>query len=267
MPRAKWVDERVETTWDKAAEELLATNSDEKFLTQNGVVAISKERWRSAQRYEEFTWMRQCTGAASDRNEDYQQKFNHYALLRDLGIAHATELGCGPFTNMRLIIQNVPSIMEVALIDPLLNTYLEHPHCQYKLGLEGVQTALFNQTAEEYRGQPTDLVVLVNVLEHCFDIGAIFDTVDAILKPGGAFVFSDMKIEPDVLKEMVATRYNAGHPLRSTPAFLESRLANFDELFRIEEQIRLSDELFPATEVWFIGKKKQGLADIVLTGV
>ena len=70
---------------------------------QRGVVKVGKERWEKAQRYERLTWMEKCKDMVSDHNESNKQRLGDYSLLKGLHFEKAIELGCGPFTNIRLI--------------------------------------------------------------------------------------------------------------------------------------------------------------------
>src|SRR5262249_22728923 len=150
---------------------------------------------------------------ADDRNEYHKEHFAGYSPLRGRHFKRGIELGSGPFTNMRLIAAAC-TIDEIHLLDPLLNDYVNHPFCSYKHGrLSGLLTQLhpmriardlrplrqakrfISNRANAIRtggilGRPVsliaspiesyqtdlkfDLVVMVNVIEHCLDGDKVF---------------------------------------------------------------------------------------------
>lgn len=105
--------------------------------------------------------------------------------------------------------------------------YLEHPNCFYKnkrLKVESRFPSLFGKELpvmlypcpiEEFTEESGfDLVILINVLEHCYDVYKIFDKTLEISKKGSYFVFYDKYFDIKTLTERIRTRYDAGHPLR-----------------------------------------------------
>src|SRR5206468_351317 len=97
---------------------------------KDGVVRVPKQRWQQAQRYERETWMVANTAASDDRNSAHYGGFRGYEALRGRTFLRAIELGCGPFTNLRLIGRTC-TIAQCSLLDPLIKDYLNHPHCTY----------------------------------------------------------------------------------------------------------------------------------------
>jgi SAM-dependent methyltransferase len=71
-----------------------------------------------------------------------------------------------------------------------------------------------------------DLIVLINVIEHCYDIERVFESIRAIARENAVLVFGDRYYEhARVARWVTDSRYDAGHPLlvdRSVvDAFLE----------------------------------------------
>ena len=125
----------VDDDWNilegEAAKKELEKTSDAKFLTEeNGITQVSRERWNIAQQFERIGWMKKKVGARSDRNIQHMADFDHYACLKGLSFKHAIELGCGPFTNLRLIGQ-VCRVKTCSLLDPLIESYLKLPNRSY----------------------------------------------------------------------------------------------------------------------------------------
>ncbi|MGH9424640.1 MAG: methyltransferase domain-containing protein, partial [Thermoanaerobaculia bacterium] len=222
-----YVDEELHILTGDDAERALREHSDAAYLDpRDGVVRVPRQRWQQAQRYERDTWMVAGAEATDDRNVEHSDGFGGYAALEGRRFMHAIELGCGPFTNLRIIAGHC-AIECCSLLDPLIDDYLKHPHCSYdRHSLRTGETQLnailsrslpgralrrvvravapglltrclpvaeiLSIPIEEMPVSPAyDLVVMLNVLEHCYDASVIFDKILAILQPGGVFVFHD----------------------------------------------------------------------------
>jgi hypothetical protein len=126
-----FVDEQLRYTTGEEAARALAERSDAPFFTEGeGVLRVPKTRWQEAQRYERDTWLVANAAAADDRNHDHEAGFGGYAALAGLRFTDVIELGCGPFTNLRVIARHC-TIDQCSLLDPLIEDYLHHPHCTY----------------------------------------------------------------------------------------------------------------------------------------
>jgi SAM-dependent methyltransferase len=290
-----YVDETLRILTGSEAESALRTQSDAAFVdARDGVVHVPKDRWQQAQRYERDTWMVANAETDDDRNNDHAAGFDGYAVLEGRTFAHAIELGCGPFTNLRIIARRC-AIQRCSLLDPLIDEYLKHPHCTYdrralrteetRLGavlrrslpgraLRRALRAVLPGTLarrvpiEELLAVPIeemparsgyDMVVMLNVLEHCYDARTIFKTIAAILKPGGVFVFHDKLFAANEVAEDVATRFDAGHPLRVGGELIESFLdQNFTPRFSrrgvVEDAFEEHD--LSREGIYFIGERK-----------
>jgi SAM-dependent methyltransferase len=290
-----FVDQDVRIHRGDAARTLLQRTNDVRFYEAGrGVVRVDQQRWSEAQRYERRTWMELGLRASDDRNRDHVARFREYRPLAGIRFKRAIELGCGPFTNLRYILE-VALADRVHLLDPLIRDYVRHPLCRYRGGrlggIPGPLTAArllvsghpLRQAREivnairvgGVRGRPVqleasaiedfepdgrfDLVVMINVIEHCRDVSLVFDKIDRLLEPGGFFVFHDRPWNEDHLQETMENLYDAGHPLRvgrnTVDDFLRTR---FEALSR--EDVCEEDEndgiRLPRTSVYFIGRKQ-----------
>jgi len=64
------------------------------------------------------------------------------------------------------------------------------------------------------RSRAYDLVIIINVIEHCLDAHRIFDLILSISRPGAVLVFHDHLYNHDTVARMVrGHHYEAGHPL------------------------------------------------------
>ncbi|HXG59020.1 MAG TPA: methyltransferase domain-containing protein [Thermoanaerobaculia bacterium] len=289
-----FVDEKLRFLKGDEAARALASTSDEPYLTEQGVVQVPRSRWLLAQEYERRTWTTAGAHADDDRNLDHRDHFDGYRPLAGLKFERAIELGCGPFTNLRLIAA-VCRIGECTLLDPLIEDYLHHRHCRFtRRRLRTGETALgkllgrnlggralrrllrsvFPQAVE--RGiavtellavpieemperDPFDLVVMINVIEHCYDAPAIFSRLLRMTRPGSIFVFHDKWFDREDVASEIRHHFDAGHPLRVSGAMIESFLKeHFDPL--LNRTARVADELdgidLSHTGVYFIGRRR-----------
>ena len=255
----KYVDTTGNIIKGEEAKKALSKKSDRDFLSDDGVVCVSRERWKEAQKYEATEWLFRAALFNDDRNFFHEKNFNNYDFLNDekSSIRSMIELGCGPFTNARVILKHLPSVEKVALLDPLLEGYKKfHRNCTYKDGtLNSKKVTLLPSSIEDCEfDEKYDLVVMINVLEHCYDVPKIFQQVLKILNKGGVFIFSDVYFSNETIEKLVDKTYNAGHPIRVSEKFLNNFLNdNFNKVYEkiIDEQVAGLD----AKETYYVGKK------------
>jgi SAM-dependent methyltransferase len=296
-----FIDENVNVHKGRAASSLLEQRSAlemEYFDPDCGITRVDLQRWEEAQRYERRTWMEKGRTLLSDRNEDHRKRFADYACLQGANFERGIELGCGPFTNMRLILKHC-HVKQIFLLDPLIDQYLEHPYCQYhdaRLGgivqarsianlrglfhplrffkylrsaydvggVRGIPVRLERAMIETYQANlQFDLVVMINVLDHCQDADRVFEKVLEITKPGSIFVFADTLYDADEIRRLIPVIYDAGHPLRVDRRVVERYLlSNFEPFMQAGY---MSKRVFHGVELanylhYFIGKRSNDLA-------
>ncbi len=289
---ALFIDEHRRVFSGRDARERLQQKNDSALVDPvRGIVRVDPARWEEAQRYERLTWLRDARYCTSDRNEDHRIHFAGFGMLRGMHFDRAIELGCGPFTNLRLILP-VCRVGSVTLLDPLIDDYPRHIFCSYAGGrLEGLlrprlalrdlrhPRTFLSRRLDAFRAgrwfgrpverigapieemperAPFDLVVMINVLEHCRDAEAVFAKLDACLAPGGIFVFADALYQADETARLCPDRYDAGHPLhvdRSvTTAFLESRFTPLMWAEYLRASV-FSGVAIEQTDIYFIGRR------------
>lgn len=290
-----FIDEHINIYEGEQASALLEAKAKDVVIDpQQGVVEVDLTRWEEAQRYERRTWLERGRWSFTDRNEHHRECFAGYAPLRGRKFRRGIELGCGPFTNMRFILESC-DIEQVHLLDPLINDYLTHRFCKYphrrlggllnenilrlpgylkrplkslrsKLndwcigGLLGKPVTIEASMVETYQtDQRFDLVVVINVLEHCQDALKVFTKIDEILLPGGVFVYHDRIYHAQEVKRRSEIVYDAGHPLRVDQSIVEGFLVHFEMLMRAEY---LVDAEFRGLrnshyELYYVGQKKE----------
>jgi SAM-dependent methyltransferase len=307
MPNSKtndalvFVDENVDVHDGRAASSLLKQRLalEMQYLDPDcGITKVDLQRWEEAQRFERRTWMERGRSLLSDRNEDHRKRFADYTCIQGFDFERGIELGCGPFTNMRLILKHC-RVIKIFLLDPLIHLYLEHPYCQYhdaRLGgivqarsianlreffaplrffkylrlaydvggFRGIPVQLERAMIETYETNlKFDLVVMINVLEHCQDADRVFAKVLEITRPGGIFVFADTFYDADEIRRLIPVIYDAGHPLRVDRRVVERYLlSNFEPLMQADY---MSERVFHGIELvnylhYFIGKRSHNPA-------
>jgi SAM-dependent methyltransferase len=259
-----FIDETFNRTKGDAARELVEERNDRRFLSPDrGVVAVSESRWLEAQKAERFGWMELWRNETEDRNSFHAAMFDNYLPLQGERFRHAIELGCGPFTNVRLL-GRVVEIGAVTLLDPLIDDYLAHPNCTYRdrLLFFSQQRFLYvdrmvAQPIEAFATSETyDAVLLINVVEHCRDFDRVTEAVWTMLPTGGVFIFHDHLYRHADVAEALRRNFDAAHPLRVDRAAVDRFLARFETIFRrvvtTEGKAPLSG---PGDAVYFIGRK------------
>jgi len=228
-----YIDRDINITEGKRAEKLISEHNDKKYLIKDiGIVKVDASRWKEAQAYERKTW---CDSAgktmSSDRNEDHEKNFGAYDILNILlpnTPLNVIELGCGPFTNLRLILSKLfKTINKIDLLDPLINDYVKYTdNCTYKNGnLNGLSVNLINSSIEEFLTlQVYDMIVMVNVIEHCYDVDIIFKRILQMLSTNGIFVFHDKFLKEENINEIHDRYYDSGHPLKLTYKYIKNIL-------------------------------------------
>lgn len=219
---------------EQAYNQLQITN-DRRFVSADGIVEVDAERWQQAQEYERATWMHHGIEATNDREADHLAGFAGYTALPPK-LGDVVEFSCGPFSVAVSIINAGHDYDSLTLVDPLVDYYLDHPHCRYR---DMAHSAVVAKAIEDITPQHCDTVVFVNGLSHCRDARAALRTIWASLKPGGYLVWQEGFTELDA-----EHLYDVGHPLRPSAAFIAAFLDRFERVY-------------DAPGGYFIGRKRE----------
>lgn len=281
-------------TGDEARKALEHVNDDVHVTEGAGITQVPLERWRDAQHAERIHWMKLGLRNWNDRNDEHFDKFEQYTALQDRAFNRVLEVGCGPYTNLS-IIGGVCKVASAYLLDPLINDYLAHPYCMYtsqRLILRRPRTPYFQAHRLLSRFAPSlhqrlfkqmiavgdvqvrgmmaipaeelpsnlehfDLIVAINVIEHCYDIHRVLASL-AHLKPGGVLVFQDKYYDHEEVSRMVKSVYDAAHPLKVDRKVVDSFLKSnfrpiFEKVYRSGD--RVNDFTHSYEELYFIGEK------------
>jgi len=287
-----FVDQNVNILTGTDAERMLQTKNDALYYREGkGIIQVSKARWKEAQTCERTHWMVKGLESSNDRNDAHYQGFDAYRAIHGNIFLHAIELGCGPFTNLRIIGCEC-RLQSCTLLDPLIREYMLHPHCTYRNNLLRTQfpppsagklrralarrvpllTAWMRSPlnprnihvdhllACPIETMPTnrtfDLVVICNVIEHCICVEEVFSRILSITHAGSILIFQDKLYEDDAIKHELTRTYDAAHPLRVSRHIIESFCKdNFESLYN-KILPRAEDKYSSAREdIYFIGRR------------
>jgi len=217
---------------------------------------VDRERWQRAQAWERDFWLHEQTALArygknylwrllslfgivekyrgDDSNRWWKQRFDNYSFLPG-AVDNALEVGCGPYTNIRLI-SEVCRPQHLFLSDPLIRTYV-----RFKMSLVNelhreAACILDDHPIEElpFAHNYFDLVVMINVLDHVQDATLCMKHLIRILKRDGYFVIGqDLTNKEDLMNH--PDGLSIGHPITLNEQWFRPHLegAFNDVLFKI----------------------------------
>jgi SAM-dependent methyltransferase len=212
-------------------------------------LCVSLERWQQAQEWEGAYWRAQhpdrshvlttplkrltakvlnklgqeadLPSVGDDWNHWWAEQFDQYRALPSR-FNNAIELGSGPYTNVRVILEG-RSASHLICSDPLVNEYLRfRGQWLARMWQEG-KVYVDDHPLEEcpFASDYFDLVVVINVLDHCRDSLACIRQAVRITKPGGFLVIGqDLSNFDDVQR----IGDDIGHPIRIDHETLDNEL-------------------------------------------
>jgi SAM-dependent methyltransferase len=214
---------------------------------------VSTEAWQAAQTWERQHWVGAQQARArfgknyiwrllallrmvpKHRGDDYntwwRQQFENYAFLPH-AVDNAIEVGCGPYTNMRLI-QERCKPRHLVLSDPLIRTYVGFKLTFVAELYKKAGCILDDHPLEElpFADRYFDLAVMINVLDHVRDAHACMRNLLRVTKSGGCVILGqDLSNDED----MAALRRDlgaVGHPIKLDHLWFEPYLkTGFDPI-------------------------------------
>lgn len=223
----------VNVKYDSEALKELSKCNDKKYWDEKfGIIKVDNERWEESQKFEIEGWSRHWSDHVDDRSMEHDNIFDEYRCL-DKNLGDVVELGCGPFTQIRHLINDRGfNINRLTLVDPLISSYAKLSNCSYKNGrLCEINVELVNSKAEDFltftRLESYDTVVCINVLEHVQDVKKIFENINKILVPGGTLILGERTY--DYLD--INLLYDVGHPIRIKSVVISDFLKDYDIKF------------------------------------
>ena len=213
---------------------------------------VDRDRWLEAQAWERELWERSAErtgwrrvawpilkpalralgwkrGWGDDWNYWWAERFDNYRFLPDT-LRDYIELGCGPYTNTRLILPG-RTASRVVCSDPLADTYLRLSDRWLSMAHRKGLVEVDNHPIEElpFEAESFDVVVMNNVLDHVRDADLCLDRAVELLRPGGIFILGqDLSNDEDVRNHP----HDVGHPIRLAREDVDRHLADFEVLLR-----------------------------------
>jgi len=196
--------------------------------------SVTERRWQEAQAWEVALWRdndrradraglrglagrliygrtRDLHSRFDDWNHWWALQFEEYGFLPPV-VDNYIEVGCGPYTNTRLILRG-RSARHVVCSDPHALQYALFKHGWLAQQYRAAAILLDDHPLEEcpFAAGAFDVVVVINVLEHVRDADACLRTVTRLVKPGGHLILGeDLSNDEDVRN----IPYDTGHPIR-----------------------------------------------------
>jgi SAM-dependent methyltransferase len=197
---------------------------------------VSTDRWHAAQHWEEQHWIGAQRARAKygknyiwrflrllklvpryrgdDWNLWWSKQFDDYAFL-PASVENGLEVGCGPYTNMRLILERC-RVKHLVLSDPLIRTYVKFKLTMVAAMYKNAECALDDHPLEElpFADNYFDLSVMINVLDHVQDAGRCMENLLRCTRPGGVMILGQDLSNNEDLDALQADRGAAGHPIK-----------------------------------------------------
>jgi ubiquinone/menaquinone biosynthesis C-methylase UbiE len=213
---------------------------------------VSQERWEAAQHWERQHWIGAQMARAKfgknyiwrvlsalklvpkyrgdDWNTWWKGQFDNFAFL-PATVENALEAGCGPYTNLRLILESCRP-KHIVLSDPLIRTYVKFKLTFVAEMYRKALCVLDDHPLEElpFADNYFDLAVMINVLDHVRDAAQCMGNLIRVTKPGGIVIIGqDLSNEEDVQ----ALRSDAGlvgHPVKLDHTWFEPYQKKFEPI-------------------------------------
>ncbi|QOJ15858.1 MAG: class I SAM-dependent methyltransferase [Planctomycetia bacterium] len=194
------------------------------------VTQISPARWSRAQQWELSLWSDPAARQSGDDwNHWWRERFDHYSAL-PTAVDSLIELGCGPFTNARLILEHCRAA-RVVCSDPLAERYASMPDCWLAQAAATGRIELDTHPIEElpFADGLFDVVVMINVLDHVRDGELCLRRATGLVRPNGWLVLGqDLSDDEDIRN----FPHDLGHPIRLALEDVEPHLMEFEPHLR-----------------------------------
>lgn len=207
------------------------------------ILGVSEKRWSDAQEFESSLWVRSNQRnsylkvmakfvkavrnpkmlfnylryhdfyCGDDWNYWWMEQFENYRRLPK-SFERALEIGCGPYTNIRLISKKC-KIKEIYCCDPLIDVYTSFKLTWLSTQFSKNSIKISNDKCENLRFDDNyfDLVVCINVLDHVQNAEKCLKEMLRVTKQGGFVVLGqDLSNEEDLSNRIV--REDTGHPIK-----------------------------------------------------
>ncbi len=214
-------------------------------------LCVSRERWQQAQEWEGAYWRAQHPArpdrvssslqkltakvlgkqgpeteqpsAGDDWNHWWAEQFEQYQCLPST-FENVIEVGAGPYTNVRVILEGRQA-SHLICSDPLIREYLRFKGQWLERMWQAGAVYVDDHPLEDcpFASDYFDLVVVINVLDHCRDSLACIRQATRITKPGGYLVIGQDLTNIDDVQRIGD---DIGHPIRIDHDTLDKELLN-----------------------------------------
>jgi SAM-dependent methyltransferase len=224
-------------------------------MQQNPVTdQVTRERWLEAQKWEQSHWVHtqrmraryfknviwrllSAAGLVSkyrgdDWNAWWQRQFDDYNFV-PAEVENAIELGCGPYTNVRLML-NRTRINHLVLSDPLIRTYVNFKLTFVSEMYRKSACVLDDHDLEALPFAPNyfDLAVMINVLDHVHDARKCMENLVSVVRPGGLLIIGQDLTNEEDLKVLRHDPGAVGHPIKLNHEWFEPFLQGFQPIIK-----------------------------------
>lgn len=173
--------------------------------------------------------------SGDDWNAWWYEQFDQYRSIRGEQFCNVLEVGCGPHTNIRYLINRI-AIGHIYLEDPLIYQYLAyHPWLSgRKPFIQNIHNADYTQCKLEdltFRDGMMDMVICINVLDHVQDYDRCMAEMDRVLTSNGILVLGqDLSNETDALNCPESYK-DIAHPIKVDLTTLKESLKCYTPIF------------------------------------
>ena len=226
-------------------------------MNENELLTASKERWNEAQIYEKNVWIKRNQKnsyfklirryislliknpmnflnaiqyydfyCGDDGNLWWLKQFIYYRILPK-DIEKALEVGCGPFTNIRLI-SKYCKIKEIYCCDPSLDLYKTFKLTWLVRQIQKNNINVLNDKCEilSYKTNYFDLVICINVLDHVQDAICCLREIERVTKTGGFLVLGQDLTNIEDIEKLKGNIDEMGHPIKINHITIDNFLKN-----------------------------------------
>lgn len=219
------------------------------------ITKVDRSRWLEAQKFGRESASRNYE-SGDDWNYWWKKRFDNYRSLKGKTFTNVLETGCGPHTNLRLILPIIKA-KNLYFEDPLIRDYLDFlapapvskkrrwfgwlkpskPSAEHHLKKiiedRRYRVDLSSAPLEElpYKDGMMDLIVCNNVLDHVMDVEKCMKEIGRTLKKSGLLVLGqdlsnekDYKLSPDSWADI-------GHPIKVDEATMDRYTAGYERVF------------------------------------
>lgn len=217
-------------------------------MPDSTIAKVDAKRWSDAQKFE-MNFAQNAVNRGDDHNYWWRKQFNNYKILRNLALPNVLEVGCGPHTNIRMILPII-KFQSLFLEDPLINAYLGltkthriariFKFMQFRSPVEisrlhkKHQARLLSESLEDLSlpDGSIDLCVCINVLDHVRDADMCMKQIERVTKKGGLVIIGqDLSNKEDQIL-CPESWDDVGHPIKVDDSYLDTQLGYLNPLYK-----------------------------------